>query len=127
MTDVGDPKTTIPIVEETATIATRAVERERVRIRTVVEENVADIVAGLAREDIEVERGAVDREVTAAPEPYEEGELLIIPIVEERAVVQTRLFVVEELVVRRIARTEDVRIPTTLRKMRAIIERDEPA
>ncbi|WP_010219390.1 DUF2382 domain-containing protein [Sphingomonas sp. PAMC 26621] len=102
----------------------RTVESSHVRVRTVVEEITNNLVAELAREDIEIERRVVEREVSVAPVPYHEGELLIIPIVEERAIVEKRLFVVEEVVVRRIARTEEVRVPTTLRKMRAVIERD---
>lgn len=124
MTEANDQKTTVPIIEEMATVSKRTVESSRVRVRTVIEESTHNLVAQLAREDIEIERRVVEREVAAAPAPYNEGELLIIPIVEERAIVEKRLFVVEEVVVRRIARTEEVQVPTTVRKMRAVVERD---
>lgn len=124
MTDADDQKITVPIIEEVATVSKRTVESGHVRVRTVVEESTHDIAAQLAREDIQIERPVVEREVSAAPAPYHEGDLLIIPIVEERAIVETRLFVIEEVVVRRVARFEDVQVPTTLRKMRAVVERD---
>lgn len=124
MTDADDQKITVPIIEEVATVSKRTVESGHVRVRTVVEESTHDIAAQLAREDIQIERRVVEREVSAAPAPYHEGDLLIIPIVEERAIVETRLFVIEEVVVRRVARFEDVQVPTTLRKMRAVVERD---
>ncbi len=124
MTEADDQKTTVPIIEEVATVSKRIVESGHVRVRTVVEEGTHDVAAQLAREDIQIERRVVEREVSAAPAPYYEGELLIIPIIEERAIVETRLFVVEEVVVRRVARIEDVQVPTTLRKMRAVVERD---
>ena len=124
MTEADDRQTTVPIIEEVATVSKRTVESGHVRVRTIVEESTHDVAAQLACEDIEIERRVVEREVSAAPAPYNEGDLLIIPIVEERAVVETRLFVVEEIVVRRVARVEDVQVPTTLRKMRAIVERD---
>lgn len=124
MTDADDQKTTVPIIEEVATVSKRTVESGHVRVRTVVEESTHDVAAQLAREDIQIERRVVEREVSAAPAPYHEGDLLIIPIVEERAIVEMRLFVVEEVVVRRVARFEDVQVPTTLRKMRAVVERD---
>ena len=127
MTEADDQNIAIPIVEEVATISKRTAESGHVRVRTVVEESSHDIVAELAREDIEVERRVVEREVALAPIPYEEGELLIIPIVEERAVVEKRLFVVEEIVVRRVGRTENVHVPTMLRSMRAVVERDDDA
>ncbi|WP_010219272.1 DUF2382 domain-containing protein [Sphingomonas sp. PAMC 26621] len=124
MAKFDDQHTRVPIIEEVATVSKRTVESSHVRVSTVVEERTHNLVAELAREDIEIERRVVEREVSVAPVPYHEGELLIIPIVEERAIVEKRLFVVEEVVVRRIARTEEVRVPTTLRKMRAVIERD---
>lgn len=124
MTDADDQKITVPIIEEVATVSKRTVESGHVRVRTVVEESTHDVAAQLAREDIQIERRVVEREVSAAPAPYHEGDLLIIPIVEERAIVETRLFVIEEVVVRRVARFEDVQVPTTLRKMRAVVERD---
>lgn len=124
MSEADERETTIPIVAEVATISTREVETGRVRVRTVVEEKTTEVVAQLAHEDLEIERRTVEREVAKAPEPYEEGDLLIVPIVEERLVVEKRLFVIEELVVRRVARTEAVHLPTTLRTMRAVVERD---
>ena len=114
----------IPIIEEVATLSTREVETARLRVRTIVEEKTTDVVAQLAKQELLVERRTVEREVAEAPQPYEDGDLLIVPIVEERLVVEKRLFVIEELVVRRVARTEEVHVPATVRTMRAIVERD---
>ena len=114
----------IPIIEEVATLSTREVETARLRVRTIVEEKTTDVVAQLAKQELLVERRTVEREVAEAPQPYEDGDLLIVPIVEERLVVEKRLFVIEELVVRRVARTEEVHVPATVRSMRAIVERD---
>ena len=117
----------IPIIEEVATLSTREVETARLRVRTIVEEKTTDVVAQLAKQELLVERRTVEREVAEAPQPYEDGDLLIVPIVEERLVVEKRLFVVEELLVRRVARTEEVHVPTTVRSMRAIIEHGDQA
>ena len=114
----------IPIIEEVATLSTREVETARLRVRTIVEEKTTDVVAQLAKQELLVERRTVEREVAEAPRPYEDGDLLIVPIVEERLVVEKRLFVIEELVVRCVARTEEVHVPATVRTMRAIVERD---
>lgn len=119
-----DCKTTIPIIAETATLSTREVETDRLRVRTIIEEKTTDVVAQLAKEELVVERRTVEREVAEAPKPYEEGDMMIVPIVEERLVVEKRLFVIEELVVRRVSRTEEVHVPATVRSMRAIVERD---
>lgn len=128
MSDVEERGTVIPIVAEVATVSTRKVETDRVRVRTVVEEKPADVVARLARDELLVERRPVEREVAAPPAPYEEGDTLIVSVVEERLVVEKRLFVIEELVVRRVTHTEDVHTPTTLKTMRAVVEQDsDPA
>lgn len=125
MTEADDQQTVIPIIKEVASVSTREVETGHLRVRTEVEERTDDILVHLARQDITIERRAVEREVDTAPAPYEEGDLLIIPIVEERAVVQKRLFVVEEVVVRRVAYTEERHLPTMLRSMRAVVEGNE--
>ena len=56
----------------------------------------------------------------------EEGDVTIIPVVEERAVLVTRLFVVEEIHIRRTRVTETVEVPVTLRRQRAVVEQLEP-
>ena len=113
---------TIPIVQERATVETCEVETDRVRVRTIIEEELADVVARLSREDIVVERRPVERQVPTAPSPREDGDTLILSVVEERPVVEKRLFVTEEILIRRVARTDEVHIPTTLRTMRAVVE-----
>lgn len=124
MSEDIDQQRTIPVIEEQAVIRRREVETDHVRVRTVVEEKQTDVVARLAREELLVERRKVEREVATSPAPVEEGDTLIVSIVEERLVVEKRLFVIEELVIRRVAHTEDVHIPTTLKTMRAVVEQD---
>lgn len=124
MAETEDHGLTLPIVEEVATLTKRKVETDRVRVRTIVEENHTSLTADLAREELQVERRPLNQEVASAPPPREEGDVLILSIVEERAVVEKRLFVVEEVVIRRIPRVEEVEVATTLRSMRAVVERD---
>ena len=114
----------VPLVEEQLSIQRRQVETDRVRVRTVVDtENV--LVEDLLQVGrLDVTRVAVDREVDEAPEPYRDGDTLVIPIVEERLVVEKRLFVVEELRVTSSSQDEAVNIPVSLRRTRAVVERD---
>ena len=124
MTEDADLKQTIPIIEEHAIVERHEVQTDHVRVRTVVEEKQTDVVARIAREELIVERRRVEREVAIAPPPVEEGDTLIVSVVEERLVVEKRLFVIEELVVRRVAHVEDVHMPTTLKTMHAVVEQD---
>lgn len=122
MTDTADLR--IPIVEEQAHVAKREIDTERVRVRTVVDTREELLTNTLAIEALEVERRPVDRAVDAAPAPRQEGDATIISLVEERLIVTKQLFVVEEVLVRRVATREPVSAAVTLRATRALVERD---
>ena len=113
----------IPVVEEEASVTKRLVETERVRVRTSAEEEQIVVREQVTREQVEVTRFAIGREVAEAPQIRTEGEVTIVPVLEERLVVEKRLFLVEELHLRRAARTEEVAIPTTVRRTRVEIDR----
>jgi stress response protein YsnF len=53
------------------------------------------------------------------------GDTTIIPIVEEVLVVEKRLILKEELHVRRVVSNDEVEVPITLRKQRAVVERND--
>ena len=116
----------VPLVEEHLSITKREVETDRVRVRTVVDAEEVLVEETIRTGHVEVARVATDREVATAPAPYEDGDTLVISVVEERVVVEKRLFVVEELRVTRSSRDEAVSIPVELRRMRAVIEQDDP-
>ena len=116
----------IPIVEEEVRIDKRLVETGRVQVRTFVEEKQVHVTDALRREVVDVERVAIGREVAVAPTVREEGEFLIVPVVEERLVIEKRLFLVEELRLRRTTLTIPVEADATRRVMRAEVERDGP-
>lgn len=116
----------VPLVEEQFSVQRRQVETDHVRVRTVVdtEEHLVEDVIRVER--LDVTRVAADREVAEAPEPYRDGDTLVIPIVEERLVIEKRLFVVEELRVDSSSHDKAVSIPVSLRRTRAVVERDDP-
>ncbi len=116
--------TRIPIVEEEVQIKKRTVETGRVQVRTFVEDEQVRVTEALTRELVDVERVAIGREVETAPTVREEGEYLIVPIVEERLVIEKRLFLVEELRLRRTTVVVPVEADATRRVMRAEVERD---
>lgn len=118
---------TIRVVEERATISTRELVTGRVRVstRTDVAEEIA--TADLRHDTVEVTRVPVDREVDVAPSVRTEGDVTIVPVLEEVAVIHTRLVLKEEIHIRRISASETVEVPVTLRKQQAVVERDPPA
>ncbi len=116
----------IPLVEETATVGKRQVVTGRVRVRTVTDTIEELAHADVQRETVEVTRVPIDRMIETAPEIRTEGDLTIVPVLEEVLVVEKRLVLKEELHIRRRVETETVEVPVTLRKQRAIVERTDP-
>jgi stress response protein YsnF len=115
----------IPVVEETARIEKRAVEKGRVRVSThtdTVEQVLRETLRG---EAVGVTRVPVDRVIAegeAAPQVRDEGGVTIIPVLEEVLVIEKRLVLKEEVHIRRTASGEAVEVPVRLRKQRAVVE-----
>ena len=116
----------IQLVEETLRVDRREIETGRVRVRIVVDEQDHDFQEALDRSTVEVVRVPIGREIDFMPEPRTEGEYTILPVVEEVLVVRRQLVLVEEVRVRRVVTTEFVDQTVVARKMRAVIERDDP-
>ncbi len=116
----------IPLVEESLVVDKRVVETGRVRVRTVVDQELAHLQDDLRREQVLVDRVDIDRDVETAPQIRREGDLLIIPVVEEYLHVEKRLRLKEELHVRLVERVEPVSEHIPVRRMRAVVERQGP-
>lgn len=116
----------IPIAEEDVRVDKRQVVTGRVRVRTVVDTLEEIARASLDGETVEVQRVPRDLIVDVAPQVRTEGDVTVVPVVEEVMVVEKRLLLKEELHIRRRRTTETVEIPVTLRKQRAVVERLPP-
>lgn len=119
----------IPLVEEAARVEIRLVETGRVRVSTHTE-TVEQILRGSLRSDmVAVTRVPVNRTLTeseAAPVVRTEGGVTIVPILEEILVVEKRLVLREEVLIRRTTSGQNVEVPVTLRRQRAVVERMSP-
>ncbi len=127
---VGDTETveeevTVPLVEEEVSVRKEERETGRVRIRKQVREYTETVDEPLLREEVEVERVPINTVIAEPATIRERGDTTIIPIMEERVVVEKQLVLVEELHVRR-TRTEH-RDPqeVTLRREEANVERTD--
>ncbi|AUX44892.1 hypothetical protein SOCE26_063620 [Sorangium cellulosum] len=117
----------VPVVAQELEVKKRTVESGRVRITKEVHEREITVQEPLAREQVLVERVAVDRVVTEPPVTRQEGDTLIVPVVEEVLVVEKRLLLKEELRITRVRSVE--RSPTanvTLRSEEVHVERVPP-
>ena len=122
----GEEVTVLPIVEETLHVSKREVVTGRVRVRTVTDLSEERVRQELSGQHVEVERVPVDVLIerdAAPPEPRTEGDVTIVPILEEVLVVEKRLLLKEELRITRHRTTNVTEVAVPLRKQRAEIER----
>jgi uncharacterized protein (TIGR02271 family) len=90
-------KLTIPVI----TVGKQVVETGAVRISKRISEHEELVDVPLFREEVQVARVPVNLFVETLPPVREEGDTMIIPVVEEQIVIQKKLLLVEELHVRK--------------------------
>lgn len=117
------PKEVLPVAEESLSVRKETVTTERVRISTRTHERTELAEMDLASEELDVVRVPIGREVSQAPGVRTEGEVTIIPVLEEVVVLEKRLVLREELHVRRNRHVETFRRPIALRTQEAVVER----
>jgi len=116
---------TIPILREEVIIRTREVQSGGVRVHKLVNERTETVEQPTTREQVDVERITIGRVIgnNDVPHARQEGDTLVIPILEEMLVVEKRLVLKEEVRITR-RRTEEVeQIQVVLREEDVQIER----
>lgn len=116
----------VPVVAEELQVGKRTVETGVVRVRKLVREHEETVDQPILREEVQVERVPIGRVVDVAPQPRNEGETLIIPVLEEVLVVEKRVMLKEEVHVtwRRVEERSPQQV--TLRSEEIVVERDGP-
>jgi len=124
--DAGKPavENSIPVIEEQAHIEKKVIETGKVHVSKVVYEDVDRYTLPTIEEHIGVERVTKNVLVDVAPPSVRyEGDVMIIPVLKEVAVVEKRIMLVEEL---RVTTTKTEKTQThevTLRKEEVKVER----
>ena len=114
----------IPVVEEQLELSRERVETGRVRISKSVETREVLVDDPLKRETVRVEHVPINQVVTGAvPQVREEGDVTVIPILEERVVTRTELVLVEEVRIHRDHSEYHDPQRVTLRKEVVAVER----
>ena len=116
----------IPLVEERVNVSKQQVETGRLRVRVSVGEREEQVPVELAHDEVEVRRVPRNQPLAALPSVRIEGNVTVIPVVEEVVVVEKRLVLVEEIHVRRKVVTSTEHVPIMLRSEQADIEQDGP-
>lgn len=94
-------------------------------IRTRVEEVPARLEVDAYAEEVEVEHVPMGEFVSERGEPYQDGDVLVVPVYEEQLVVTKRLLLREHLRIRRVRTTQRQLFEDTLKRERVDI--DDPS
>jgi len=123
--DVGnDVAITIPLGSEEVELSKRAVQQAVVRIQTKVREEERIIETRLLKDEVTVERVEMNRPIENPMEPRYEGEVLVIPVIEEVLVVRKQLVLKEELRITQCSVARPHAQAVLLRHEEATVERE---
>jgi len=80
----------------------------------------------LRQEKVEIERVPLDQPVDDVPPVRQEGDVIVVPVVEEVISVERHLVLKEEVRIRKVETTEKYQDEVTLHKQEAVVTRLEP-
>ena len=112
----------VPVLEETLHVEKTARESDRLWIKTSVAERTEYVDLELLTGEAVIERVQVNRIVDTAPATREEGDIIIVPLLEEIVVVEKKLVLREEIHIRRHETVKHVREPIRLRSEQVSLE-----
>ncbi len=114
---------TIPLIEESLSVTTERVPIGTVRIVKTVGSRDELVDEPLTRDEVSVERIAVNRVLDAPVAVRYEGDVTIIPLMEETLIVEKRLVLREELHIRKTVAPYRDPVTVTLRRENAAVSR----
>ena len=116
----------IPLPVEEVSVSRREIKQANVQIALNTRTREQLIDEELTHVRVEIERVPIDQTVEAVPSIRQEGDITIIPVVEEVVIVERRLVLKEEVRVRRVSTKEQHQETVVLRQQEAVVTREEP-
>ncbi len=114
----------MPVIEEQLQVGKKVVETGSVRINKIVREEEVTVETPVVVEKLDIERIPINQYVESAPPAVRyEGDVMIVPILEEVVVVEKRLRLVEELRITKRQEHTQVSQPVVLRKEEVTVDR----
>jgi uncharacterized protein (TIGR02271 family) len=119
-----EPRETVwPLATEDISVSKRVVPKDQVQIAQVTRQREQLVDELLARENVAVERTVIGRPIDAIPAVREEGDVIVIPLVEEVLTIERRLVLKEEVRIRKVRETEHHQERVTLRQQDVVVTR----
>ncbi|MEP6774861.1 MAG: YsnF/AvaK domain-containing protein [Chloroflexota bacterium] len=118
-----EPKVT-QLREEILAVNKRWVKAGEVHLRKEITERTEDVPYDLTHEEVDIQRVAVNRALgeNETAEPRQEGDTLVIPVVEEELVVTKRMVVREEVRITRRNITVQQKASGTVRREELVVD-----
>lgn len=128
MSTTREAELVIPVVEERIEVSTEVVDTGRVlRLRKQVQDVPTEVRVPVATEVVDVQRVPIGRVVDEPPAVRHEGNVIVVPVVEERLVTRKELVLVEEIRLTRRSEVAEADGGThVLRRERVVAERFDP-
>jgi len=124
---VGESEVVVPIVEERLKVATSQTDTNRIEIRKTVEEHRERVDQPLLTEEVQIERVALNRPLDEPVAVRQEGDTLVVPLLEEVLVVEKRLILREEVRITKVRQETHAPQEVTLRKEQVEVVRTSGA
>jgi len=121
--DVLQNESILRLAEEDVEISKRAEDVGGVQVSRVTRTYRKPIEEILRQEKVEVERVPLDQPVDEVPPVRQEGDVIVVPVVEEVISVERRLVLKEEVRIRKVETTEKYQDEVTLHKQEAVVTR----
>lgn len=116
----------IPVIEERLDVSSRVETTGAVRVRVEVERGAQTVRAHNVVHTVAVQRVPRGMPVQEARAPWNEGDTLVVPVYEERLVLERRLVLKEEIHIVRQTVRQPVERQMPVRKEHAVVERQQP-
>jgi uncharacterized protein (TIGR02271 family) len=97
-------------------------EAGEIVVRTTIEEVPGRLELDAYSEEVEIEHQPIGQAVSERRQPWEEGDVLVVPVYEEQLVVTKRLVLKEQLRIRRVTTTERRLFEEPVLRERLVIE-----
>jgi len=123
MPSASDREERVPLHAEQAEVTRQTRVTGRVSVSTVTKTREELVDELLTNEHAEIERVSIRQFVDEIPAVRQEGDIIVVPLVEEVVVVERRLVLKEEIRIRRVVTAERHRETVTLREQDAVITR----
>lgn len=125
MSHFTSEKIVLPVLEEeiVSIKQNKITCRVKIDIETIETEHLENVQ--LFHQTIEITHKPIGQIVETAPEIRQEGQTMIIPVIEEIAVIVKKLFLKEEIHIHQSQTSENKKISLSLKKQQVKIERNE--